>query len=100
MPQMQDAGCEHAVLAAHAGMQQPHDKVGILLAPAVVVGIETIDAIEIGAPDRKIAGTRAAPRPLPKPSQRPERQTYQRRQPIDAATPAFHQPASKSPCFW
>ena len=34
MPQVQHAGREHAVLAAHAGMQQPHDDVGILLAPA------------------------------------------------------------------
>src|ERR1019366_5323125 len=50
-----------ALLAAPAGMQQPHDDVGILLAPAAKVGVESVDAIEIGSPNSQIARPRAAP---------------------------------------
>ena len=70
-------------------MQQAHDDVGILLAPAAVVGVEAVDAVEIGAPDREIAGARAAPGASAQPAQRPERQMQQRRQPVDAAAQAF-----------
>src|ERR1035437_1871701 len=61
MPEMDDAGRKGAILAAHAGMQQPHDDVGILLAPAAKVGVESVDAIEIGSPNSQIARPRAAP---------------------------------------
>ena len=74
VPEMQDAGGERAVLAAHAGMQQAHDDIGIFLAPAAVVGVEAVDTVEIGPPDREIAGARAAPGALPQPAQRSERQ--------------------------
>src|SRR5664280_485966 len=59
MPEMDDAGRKGAILAAHAGMQQPHDDVGILLAPAAKVGVERVDAIEIGSPNSQIARPRA-----------------------------------------
>ena len=58
MPQMQHAGREGAVLAPHAGVQQPDQQIGILLAPAAEARIEAIDAVEIGAPDREIARPR------------------------------------------
>ena len=61
MPQMQHAGREGAVLAPHAGMQQPDQQIGILLAPAAEARVEAIDPVEIGAPDREIAGARAFP---------------------------------------
>ena len=45
---MDHAGRKNAVLATDAGMKKPDDNVGIFLAPAAVVGIESVDAIEIG----------------------------------------------------
>ena len=78
VPQMQHAGRKHAVLAPHAGVQQARDEIGIFFAPAAVVGVEAVDPIEVGAPDRKIAGARALPGVLPEPAQRPERQSQQR----------------------
>ena len=67
---MQDAGGESAVLAPHAGAQQAHDDIGILLAPAAIFRVEAIDAIEIPTPDRQIAGARALPGVLPQAAQR------------------------------
>src|ERR1017187_248291 len=99
MPEMDDAGGAGAVLAPHPGMQQPHDDVGILLAPAAEVGVETIDAIEIGPPDGEIARARAAPGTLAQPTQRPERQPQQRRQAIDPAARTLGDPAGYAPAF-
>ena len=61
MPEMDHAGCKHAVLAADAGMQQAHDDIGIFLAPATIVGIKTVDAIKIGPPNGEVARARALP---------------------------------------
>src|ERR1039458_3451999 len=91
MPEMDDAGGAGAVLAPHPGMQQPHDDVGILLAPAAEVGVETVDAIEIGPPDGEIARARAAPGTLPQPQQR--------RQAIDPAARTLGDPAGYAPAF-
>src|ERR1700688_1889933 len=73
MPKMQYADREHAVLAADTGTQQAYQEIGILFAPAAVIGVEAVDPIEVGAPDRKIAGARAAPGLLSEPAQGPER---------------------------
>src|SRR5262249_54339357 len=63
VPEMDDAGREPPVLAAHAGMQQPDQQVGILAAPAAKAAVESVDPLEVGAPDREIAGARVAPSP-------------------------------------
>ena len=52
---MQHAGCEISVFAAHVRMQEPHQQIGILTAPAVMIGIETVDAVEIASPNSKVA---------------------------------------------
>ena len=43
MPKMQHAGREHAVLAPHARMQEPHQQVGIFPAPALIGAVEAVD---------------------------------------------------------
>ena len=96
---MQHAGREHAVLAPHAGVQQAHDDVGILLAPAAVIGVEAVDPLEIGAPDREVAGARAAPAPAAQAPQRAERQMPERRQAVDAAARALRQPLRQAPAL-
>ena len=61
MPKMQNVGGKPSVLAAHAGVKQTYDKIGVFQSPTDVGGIEPIDAIEIGAGDGEIASLRALP---------------------------------------
>ena len=61
VPKMQHAGGEPAVLASDARVNETHHKVGILQTPTGVSAIETVDAIQIRACDRKIAGLRIPP---------------------------------------
>src|SRR6185437_12380239 len=65
-----------------------------------VVGIETVDAIETGAPDREIAGARAPPDALTQPAQRSERQAHQGRKAIDPAARSLARPIYEAPGFW
>ena len=53
--QVNDAGREAPILAAHAGMQQPHEEIGILTAPAAEACIEAVDPFEVRPPDREVA---------------------------------------------
>src|SRR5436305_11276597 len=61
VPEVNDAGGEAPILASQSAMQEANQQIGILAAPAIEAGVETVDPIEIAAPDRKIAGARAAP---------------------------------------
>src|SRR3954471_18641500 len=78
-------------------MQQANKQIRVLAAPSAETGVETIDPIDIGAPDRKIAGTRAPPMSSPELSQGSERQPQHPRKPIDAPTLAVAQPAEEIP---
>jgi hypothetical protein len=49
---MQHAGREIPVLCAARPLQETHQKIGILAAPSIIVGIETVDAVEIHFADR------------------------------------------------
>src|SRR5262245_48525754 len=97
MPQMDDAGGEAPILAPQAAMQQADQQIGILAAPAAEAGVETVDPLEIGAPDGKIAGARAAPAPRLELAQRPERQPQHAGQPVDAAAPTLADPPGQVP---
>ena len=55
MPEMDHAGSKQPVLASNTSVQQAHNDIGIFLAPAAIVGVESIDAIEVGAPDGEVA---------------------------------------------
>ncbi len=94
MPQMDDPGGETAVLAPHAGAQQPDQEIGVLTAPAVEVRVEAVNRIEVAAPDREIARAGALPFVRFTLAQRTERQVEQRGQPVDAA---IAPPAPSSP---
>src|SRR6266508_6680892 len=97
MPKMDDAGREAAVLAAHARMQQADQQIGILATPAAEARIEAVDPVEIGPPDREIAGTRAQPCPRLQLAQRTERQPQHGGEPIDAAACASADPFGEAP---
>ena len=97
MPEMDHAGCKQAVLATHAGVQETRNDIGILLAPATIVGVETVDAIKIRSPYGEVARPRALPHSLSEPAQRAKRQIQQRRQPIDAAAETLREPAHGAP---
>ena len=58
---MQNVGGKSPVLAAHAGVKQTHDKIGVFQSPTGVGGVEPVDAIEVGAADGEIAGLRTLP---------------------------------------
>src|SRR5262249_18751593 len=72
IPQMEDAGREISVLATYAAAEQPDHEVGILEPPASIGRIEAIHPVEVAAPDREIAGTRAPPRVRSQSAQRAE----------------------------
>ena len=99
MPQMQHAGGAGAVLPPHAGMQQPHQQVGILLAPAAEARVEAIHRVEVGAPHREIARPRALPLPRAQLAQRAERQPQHRREAVEAAVAPPPQPFAKPPAL-
>jgi hypothetical protein len=61
VPEVDDAGRKATVLATQATTQQSDQQVGILAAPTAEASIEPVDALEIGAPNRKIAGASAPP---------------------------------------
>src|SRR5262249_19235741 len=65
VPEVDDPSREATILATQAAMQQPDQQVGILAAPTAEASIEPVDPLEIGAPNRKIAG--ACPAPLARP---------------------------------
>ena len=86
MPQMQHAGGEIAVLAAHAGAHEPDQQIGILQPPAAIGRVEAVDPVEIAAPDREIARARAAPGARAAAcASGPSGNAEQRRQAVDAA---------------
>src|SRR5262249_49735061 len=97
MPEMNDAGGETSVLAAQAATQQPDQQIGIFTSPAGEAGIEAVDLLEIGTPNRAGAGARAAPLPRPQLTQRTERQPEQCRQPIDPTAQAVPHPPPRAP---
>jgi hypothetical protein len=99
MPEMQHAGREISVLAAHVRMQEPYQQIGILTAPSVIIRIETIDAVEIISPDREIARTRMLPFAGTQFAQRPERQRQHRCKPVDIVAAAPADPGRKIPVF-
>src|SRR4051794_21894993 len=74
VPQMQHAGRKRAVLASNTGMQEPDQQIRILQAPAAERAVKSVDAIEVAAPDREIAGARALPSSAAQLAQRAERQ--------------------------
>ena len=82
-----------------AGMQQANQQIQVLAAPSAETGVEAIDPINIRAPDRKIAGTRAPPMSSPELSQGSERQPQHARKPVDATALAVAQPAGEVPRF-
>ena len=94
---MEYASRKRAVLAAHAGMQQPHNDIRIFLAPTTKVGVKAINAIEIRPPNGEVARPRALPDPLTESPQGSEWQVQQRRQAIDTAAPALGEPAPETP---
>ena len=57
---MQHAGRETAVLAPAAAADQPHREIGIVRPPADE-SLPAVHALEVGAPDREIAGAHAFP---------------------------------------
>src|SRR5262245_16451587 len=97
MPEMNDTGRKASILAAQAAMQQSDQQIGILAAPAGEASVEPIDPLEISAPNRKVAGARAAPMTGLELAQRPERQPQHRCHPIDAAAQALPDPAERAP---
>src|SRR5262249_36837474 len=80
-----------------AGMQQTRNNIGILLAPAAIVVVETVDAIKIRPPDGEVARSRVLPGFRAEPAQRTERQIQQPRQTIDAAMDTLREPARRTP---
>src|ERR1044072_6011223 len=74
MPQVKYAGRKAAVLALDARVDEADGEIGILQSPAVVARVKPIDAVEIGACDRKIAGARTFPALRLRFAQGPERQ--------------------------
>ena len=91
MPQY-DAGRKAYILATQPAMQQANQQIGVLAAPATEAGVEAVDPIQIGPPDRKIAGTRASPMSGPELAQGSQRQPQHARKPIDAPAHAMRQP--------
>src|SRR4029077_7784072 len=53
VPQMQHAGREAPVLSLHASPDHADDDVGIFQTPADERGFKSVDAFEIGAPERE-----------------------------------------------
>ena len=96
---MQHPGSKSPVLALHTGMQQAHDEIGILQAPAGIRAIESIDMIEVVPRYGEIAGLRASPIGADKLTQRPKRQPQGRQQPIDAAAKSLREQFRKMPGF-
>src|SRR5262249_51818456 len=99
MPEMEHSGCECPILSPHARMQEAHDNIRILLAPTDIGRIKAINAIETPPPDGEVAGARALPTPSTEAPQRPERHMQQCRHAIAPATPAFSEPARKTPAL-
>src|SRR5260370_15437516 len=80
MPQVQDAGCEPAILAAHTGPDEADEQVGVLAAPAAERGVEPVHFLEVRPPERHVAPPRTAPAPrtqLPPPPKPPRQQRRQ-----------------------
>src|SRR5712691_4616217 len=97
MPEMQHAGRETAVLAQHAAADQAYEDVGILATPAREGGVETVDLVEVAAPERHVAAARAAPALGTELAQAVEPQIEQRREAIDVAARALGDPVGKTP---
>src|SRR6476661_1223243 len=100
MPGVKGPGGRAPILAAWSAMRQGNQQIRVLAASSAETGVETIDPIDIGAPDRKIAGPRAPPMSSPELSQGSERQPQHARKPVDAAALAVPQPAGEIPRFW
>src|SRR5260370_42245154 len=63
MPQVQDAGCEPAILAAHTGPDEADEQVGVLPAPAAERGREPAPLLEVRPPEPHVAGAPDPPAP-------------------------------------
>ena len=97
---MQHAGREKAVLAAHAGMRISRTKRSESSRPQPLkAASKPSTAIEIAAPDRQIAGARAAPAREPQLAQRSERQRISGASAVDAAARALRDPVAIAPVF-
>src|SRR5712671_4744751 len=99
MPQMQDAGCEPAILAAHAGPDEADEQVGVLPAPAAKRAVEAVHLLEIRPPERHVAAARPAPATRGQLAHSAKRQVRQRREAIELTARALYQPARKPPRF-
>gem|GEM_PF-6860374 len=99
MPEMDHARRKHAFLAAYPRVQQAYDDIRIFLAPASVVGIKPVDAIEVGTPDCEITRPCVFPNALTNSAQRSKRQIKKRRQSIDSVMPTLGHPARDGPRF-
>src|SRR5262252_4675744 len=99
MPQMQDAGCEPAILAAHAGPDEADEKVGVLPAPTAERRVEPVHLFQVCSPERHVAATPATPAPANQLARSAKRQVEQRREAVELTARARRQPARKSPHF-
>src|SRR5258708_1019686 len=99
MPQVQDAGCEPAILAAHTGPDEADEQVGVLPAPAAERGVEPAHFLEVRPPERHVAAARAAPAPRRQLAHPAKPQVQQRRQAIELTARARQQPPRKPPRF-
>src|SRR5215468_2355841 len=97
MPQVQDSTCEPAVLAAPAGADEADENIGVLSAPATVEAIESVNLFEVGTPERHVAAARTAPASRIQLAHRAEAQFQQRREAVELAPRAQHQPLRKPP---
>ena len=55
MPEMDHTGRKQTILATDTGMQQTRNDIGILLAPAAIVGIESVYANKVRSPYSEVA---------------------------------------------
>src|SRR5690242_15147237 len=97
MPKVKNAGGKSPILAAYAGAHQTNGQIGILIAPADKAVVEAIDAVEIAARHREVAGLRAAPAFFLQLAQRAQWQMHRRQQTIDAAAQALARESAERP---
>jgi hypothetical protein len=86
---MQHSSRKQSILAAQPGVKQARQQIGILAPPACEPRVEAIDPVEIAAPDRKIARTRAAQDVSTDLTQGPKGQPQHRSQSVEIARQAL-----------
>src|SRR5688572_18510672 len=99
MPQVQHTGREASVLAPHTAADHADDDIGIFQPPADEGRLKSVDAIEIGAEESKIAAAHALPLICQTLAQWPERQVEQRQKAIDVTPRTPHRPRANARVF-